>query len=311
MNARFKVALALGGGGARGYAHIGVLKVLKAHSIPIDLIVGTSMGAIVGAAYCLNPDLEALEEKLLALIERAPLKRIESLFAQTPEEKQQKLILQKLLSRIRNLYLWNLRAARRWLVRTEPIMKLFEELFNDQTFSEVQIPFACLAVDLNTALDVIMQEGRILEAILASSSVPGVFAPLRRGEQLLADGGILSVVPARQARILGADFVIGVDLSPTYVKRELATGLDVMFQSDWIKSRYLNKLDLKYCDLVIKPDIVHLNWSEFSQARLCVQKGELETLRHIDKLKDCLARQKRFYSFKKLFARPKGDLYVD
>jgi NTE family protein len=307
----FKVALALGGGGARGFAHIGVLKVLHAHAIPIDLVVGTSMGAIVGATFCLNPDVNALEEKLLGLIERPQIKRIESFFAQASEENQQKFVIQKLLSKIKNLYLWNLRAAKRWLIRTDPIMKLLEELFNDQEFADMQVPFSCVTVDLNTASNVIIQEGRILEPILASSSIPGVFAPLRRGNQLLADGGILSVVPARQARILGADFVIGVDLSPTYVNRELATGLDVMFQSDWIKSRYLNKLDLRYCDSVIKPEIVSLSWSAFSQAKFCIQKGEAEALRNIEGVKCALMKKKRFHFLKKLFSRPKGDIYVD
>jgi NTE family protein len=308
---RFKVGLALGGGGARGFAHIGVLKILAAHSIPIDLIVGTSMGAIVGATFCLNSDVNSLEEKLLGLTERPQLKRIENFFAQASEENNQKFIIQKLLSKIKNLYLWNLRAAKRWLIRTEPIMKLFEELFNNRDFSDMLIPFACVAVDLNTASDVIIQEGRILDAILASSSIPGVFAPFKRGNQLLSDGGILSTVPARQARILGADFVIGVDLNPTYVKRELLTGLDVMFQSDWIKARYLNKLSLEYCDLVIKPEIVNLSWSAFSQARFCIQKGELETLRNIDAIKRSIMRKKRFYFFKKLLSIHKEGIYVD
>jgi len=308
---RFKVGLALGGGGARGFAHIGVLKILTAHSIPIDLIVGTSMGAIVGATFCLNPDVNSLEEKLLGLAERPQLKRIENFFAQASEENSQKFIVQKLLSKIKDLYLWNLRAAKRWLIRTEPIMKLFEELFNNRDFSETLIPFACVAVDLNTASAVVIREGRILDAILASSSIPGVFAPFKRGDQLLSDGGILSTVPARQARILGADFVIGIDLNPTYVNRELLTGLDVMFQSDWIKARYLNKLSLKYCDLVIKPEIVNLSWSAFSQGRFCIQKGELETLRNIDTIKRSLAKKKRFYFLKKLLPISKGDIYVD
>jgi NTE family protein len=311
MKRRFKVGLAFGGGGARGFAHIGVLKVLNAHSIPIDLIVGTSMGAVVGATFCLDPNVDALEEKLLGLVERPQIKRIESFFAQASEENQEKFVIQKLLSKIRDLYLWNLRAAKRWLIRTDPIMKLFEELFNNKKFSDMQIPFACVAVDLNTACDVIIQEGRILEPILASSSIPGVFAPLKRGNQLLADGGILSVVPARQARILGADFVIGVDLTPTYVKRELLTGLDVMFQSEWIKSRYLNKLDLRYCDLVIKPEIVDLSWSAFSQGKFCIQRGELESLRNIQEIKQALMKKKRFHLLKRLFSLPKGDIYVD
>jgi NTE family protein len=295
MKRGFKVGLALGGGGARGFAHLGVIKALERHSIPIDLVVGTSMGAIIGAAYCLNPDASVIESRILEMIKQPEIKRLESFFAQASEENHQKFVIQKLLGKIKNIYLWNLRAAKRWIIRTEPIVRILQELFKEQRFSNAQIPFACTAVDLNTATCVTIQEGRILEAILASSSIPGIFAPVKRGEQLLADGGVLSSVPARQARILGADFLIGVDLNPKYSKRESLTGLDEMFQADWIKSCYINRLNLRYCDWVIKPEIVNLSWSAFSQGKFCIQQGESVALRDIDEIKRALIRKRRFY----------------
>ncbi len=293
--------MALGGGGVRGFAHIGVLKILNLHSIPIDLVVGTSMGAIIGACFCLNPDVNTLEEKLLEIISRPPIKRLESFFAQAAEENHQKFIIQKLLSKIKNLYLWNLQAAKKWVIRSEPIIKLLKELLNNKRFSDLKIPFACVAINLNTASDVIVQRGSILEAVLASSSIPGIFTPLECDSQLLADGGILSEVPARQARILGADFVIGVDLTRSYSKRELLTGLDVMFQADWVKSCYLNKLNLRYCDWVIRPEVVNFKWSEFSQGSFCTQEGESAALRDIDGIKRALIKKRRFYFLKRLF----------
>ena len=303
MRRGFKVALALGGGGVRGFAHVGVLKVLNSYSVPIDLIVGTSMGAIVGSIFCLNPDVDALEQRLLETVTHSQVRRLESFFAPATEKNQQKFLIQKLLSKIKNLYLWNLRAAKKWLIRSEPIIAVLKGLFENKRFSDTKIPFACVTVDLNTASNVIIQKGRILEAVLASSSVPGVFAPLKRGNQLLSDGGILSVVPARQARILGADFVIGVDLSPSYSKRDLISGLDVMFQADWIKSCYLNKLNLKFCDWVIKPDIVDLSWSAFSKGSFCIQKGESAALKDIEKIKRALIEKRRFYFLKALFSK--------
>ena len=309
MKRGFKIGLALGGGGVRGLAHIGVLKVLNSHSIPIDLVVGTSMGAVVGATFCLNPDVSILEQRILEIISRPQIKKLESYFVQTSEDNQRKFIIQKLLSRIKNLYLWNLQAAKKWLIRTEPIVKLLEELFYNKRFSDTQIPFACVAVDLNTASNVIIQTGKILEAILASSSIPGIFAPLKLGNKLLIDGGILSVVPSRQARILGADFVIGVDLSCNYSQREPLTGLDVMFQADWIKSCYLNKLNLKYCDWIIRPEVTNINWSTFSKGSFCIQQGKLATLRDIDEIKRALVKKGRLYFLKKLFLRRRR--YVD
>ncbi len=308
---RFRIALALGGGGVRGLAHIGVLKVLISHSVPVDLIVGTSMGAIIGGAYCLTPDIITLQQKILEMLARPEIKRMESFFVQASEEDQQKFIIQKLLSKIKNLYLWNLRAAKKWLIRTEPISKLLENLFDDRRFSDVRIPFACVAVDLNTGTDVIIQRGRILDAVLASSSIPGIFPPLKQGSKLLVDGGILSLVPGRQARALGADFIIGVDLTPKYLKRELFSGLDVMFQADWIKSCYLNRLNLRYCDWIIRPEgVVPLNWSAFSQGSFCIKQGESAALRDIAKIKSMLIKKRRLSFLKKIFLRIGGG-YVD
>jgi NTE family protein len=305
----FKVGLALGGGGARGLAHIGVLKVLSSQALPIDLVVGTSMGAIVGAVFCLNPDTDALERRILDAVNRPEIKNMESFFYPATEENQQKFLIQKLLSKIKNIYFWNLRVAKKWLIRSGPIIKVLERLFDNQDFLDMKIPFACVSLDLNSACNVIIKEGRVLEAILASCSIPGVFAPRKCGEQLLTDGGILAALPARQARILGADFVIGVDLSLSYCRRELNTGLDVMFQADWVKSHYLNQLNLKYCDWVITPQMPDVNWSAFSRGEFCIQQGESAALRDIEKIRRSLLKKKRFYFLTKLF--PARKKYLD
>lgn len=311
MRRGFKVALALGGGGARGLAHIGVIKVLKSHSVPIDLVVGTSIGAIIGATFCLNPDADALEQSFLELLDRTQLRNLESFFAQVSEENDKKFIVQRLLCRIRDICLWNLKKTRRWLIRTEPIIELLSALYNDKKFQDAKIPFACVAVDLIGGSEIIIEEGRILDGILASSSIPGIFAPLRCGNHLLVDGGVLASVPARQARILGADFIIGVDLEDIRLKSELSSGLDIMFQSDRIKTHFLNKLNLKYCDWIIKPEISNVSWSAFSQGSFCLQQGESATLRDLDKIKSALNKKKRLYSLKRLLSKLKGDSYVD
>ena len=297
--------MALGGGGVRGLAHVGILRVLNSHSLSVDLIVGTSIGAIIGGAYCLNPDVNLLEEKILKLISYPEIKRLESFFMRVSEENQKKFIIQKLLSRIKNLYLWNLHVSKKWLIRTEPISEVLKKLFENKKFSDAQIPFACVAVDLNTASDVIIKKGRMLEAILASSAIPGIFAPYRRNEQLLIDGGVLSQVPARQARILGADFVIGVDLSVENIGKDPINGMDILFQSDWIKSHYIHNLNLCYCDIVIKPNVLNLSWTSFSKGPFCIKQGELAALREIDKIKEILVKRRRFYFIKKLFKTEK------
>ncbi|MFH1339120.1 MAG: patatin-like phospholipase family protein [Candidatus Omnitrophota bacterium] len=311
MKKVFKVALALGGGGVRGFAHIGAMKVLKSHSVPLDLVVGTSIGAIIGGCFCLNPDTDILEQRFLEMINRPQVRNLELFFAQVSDGSDKKFIIERLISRIRDICAWNLKKAKKWLVRTEPIVALLSDLFGEKKFSETQIPFACVAVDLIKGTEIIIREGRILDGILASSSIPGIFAPLKCDEGLLVDGGILASIPAREARILGADFVIGVDLEDIRFKKELYTGLDVMFQSDLIKTHFLNEINLKYCDWVIKPDITDISWSEFSRGPFCLRQGESAALKEVDKIKNALNKKRRFYSLKKLFSRPKGGSYVD
>ena len=311
MEKKFKVALALGGGGARGFAHIGVIRILKEHSIPIDMIVGTSMGALIGGLYCLELDENIIEQRMSAIIERPPIRELESLFAYADEEDQRNLIIQKLLSKIKDICIWNLRAAKRWIVRNEPIEEIFRDLFGDKTFADMQIPFVCTAVDLNDASEVAIESGKIADAILASSSIPGIFSPVKLDNRLLADGGILSSVPAKQAHVLGADFVIGIDISPKVSNKRLLTGLDIMYQADQIKSFHLNQINLKYCDWVIRPKTFDIGWSEFSKLFLCIQEGERQTSENIADIKAALDKKRRFYPFKKLISQFKGERYVD
>lgn len=301
----------MGGGGARGFAHIGVMKVLKSHSVPLDLVVGTSIGAVIGGCFCLNPDTEILEQRFLEMINRSQIRKLELFFSQVSEDSDKRFIVERLICRIRDICVWNLKKAKRWLVRTEPIVAILSDIFGEKKFSETQIPFACVAVDLIRGTEIIIREGRILDGILASSSIPGVFAPLKCDDGLLVDGGVLASIPAREARILGADFVIGVDLEDIRLKKELYTGLDVMFQSDLIKSHFLNKINLEYCDWVIKPEIAGINWSEFSRGPFCLRQGESAALQEVDKIKSDLNKKRRFYSLKKLFSRPRGGSYVD
>lgn len=302
----------MGGGGVRGFAHIGVLKVLKSHSVPVDLVVGTSIGAIIGGCFCLNPDTEVLEQRFLEMIEHPQVKNLELFFAQVSDSSDKKFIVERLICRIRDICVWNLQKAKKWLVRTEPIVALLSDLFGEKKFSETQIPFACVAVDLIKGVEIIIREGRILDAILASSSIPGIFAPLKCAEGLLVDGGVLASIPAREARNLGADFVIGVDLEDVRLKKELHTGLDVMFQSDVVKTHFLTKVNLRYCDWIIKPDIANISWSEFSRGPFCLRQGEAAALQEVDRIKRALNKKRRFYSLKRLFSRREGgDNCVD
>ena len=196
--ARPKVGLALGGGGVRGVAHVGIIKVLQAHGVPIDMIAGTSVGGIVAAPFAAGRDADDIAVEILRL------------------GKMSKLV--KLID-------WA--PSRRGLIQGQNIYKyLAEQLGSDLTFAELQIPLALTAVDMNTGHEVVLDSGPVIDAIRATMAVPGVIAPVEMGAYRLVDGGILNNVPADLARKMGADVLIAVDVSAARLITDPTSGLN-------------------------------------------------------------------------------------
>jgi NTE family protein len=183
-----KIGLALGGGGARGLAHIGILKVLLREQIPIDVISGTSMGGIVGAMHAVGLSPEQMEA------EATKRGEIGQIF---------KLI--------------DLRLIGSGLLGGKRIKKMLVEMLGaDTTFADLSFPFAVIAVDYTSGREVVLKEGKLADAVRATMSVPGVFEPVERDGYQLLDGGVLDNVPVGVARSLGAEKVIAVDVLPNF-----------------------------------------------------------------------------------------------
>jgi len=180
-----KIGLALSGGGARGLAHIGVLKILEKEGIKADFVAGTSMGGLIAAGYACGI---------------------------TPAEMEREALKMGRLSRLVNLF--DISLLGKGLVEGKKIQQYLYRLFGDITFEDLRIPLALVAVDLETGEEVVLREGRVVEAVRATISLPGVFAPYRLDGRLLIDGGVLNNVPADVVRDMGADVVIAVDVSP-------------------------------------------------------------------------------------------------
>ncbi len=231
-----KIGLALGGGGARGFFHIGVLKVLETLPIKIDRIAGTSAGAMIGALYALHPDSHWIEKIVLDTLlkykkELAPLKALSS----DSQVEEKKLFMEKSFNFVKDFYLWNLRLVKPYLVSPRPFVRFFRDLYGLNTFSDCKIPFSCSAVDLARGSLVILKEGFLSKAIMASCSYPGVFPPVRIKNVVLVDGGVLAPVPTVLLDQT-VDFTIGVGVD---LKRdnnyEIKNALDVMFSADRIR----------------------------------------------------------------------------
>ncbi|MBI1729299.1 patatin-like phospholipase family protein [Candidatus Acetothermia bacterium] len=177
------VGLVLSSGGSRGSAHIGVVKVLEEHQIPIDIVVGASIGAVVGAAYAAGVSIEAIEAEWL------------------------KTNLWRVAKSLRPAF-----SLRNWSSGAEA-MKLFRSLVGEKTFEDLTKKYAAVATDIETGEPVVIQKGSLVQAMRASSSIPIVFAPVEREGKYLADGGMANPLPINVARELGAEIVIAVDVN--------------------------------------------------------------------------------------------------
>lgn len=221
---RKRVGLALGSGGMRGMAHIGVLQVLEEAGIPIDLISGASVGAFFGAAYAAEMDLYALGAFAAYLGRRDVID-------------------------LPHPFKGGLLSGRKFL-------KLCRIVTNDRSFSETCVPFWCSAVDLATGETRYLHEGALSSAVRASISIPGLLRPVRRDGRLYIDGGTVEEIPIDILRENGADVVIAVDLSIAAPYRERRANVRrILFRSVDIMRAAMNRLHPKHADVLIRPDV--------------------------------------------------------
>jgi NTE family protein len=238
-----KVGLALSGGGARGLAHIGVLKVLERQGIPIDLLAGTSMGGMVAAAYAAGLTPEYMEQEALRM---ASPRRLLSLADPT--------------------------LPRRGLFEGQKITEYLVDRLGECTFEDLRCPLRLMAVDLEASKAVILDKGRVTDAVRATIALPGLFKPVERGGQLLVDGGLLDNIPAGVVRDMGADIVLAVDVvagnstfsamihrlrDRRYIPDGLASTFEVMLRSLDVMMHEINRRRLADAapEAVIRPDI--------------------------------------------------------
>ncbi len=300
MKQKIKVGLALGGGGARGLAHIGVLKALEEEKIPIDAIAGTSMGAIVGGTYAQIGDSAKLIAMAHDLIDKFDLKSGWMKFLSDEwmrGEKRKENLLKELGYFVRRRLIYVVGASRISLEPKEKLLKPLKVVLEDQPIEKAKIPFAAVAIDLISGKEVLLKEGSMIEALYASSSIEGVFPPLKVDNQLLSDGGVTSLVPVGAVRKLGANFVIGVSI-PEMIKREtkLGSGIEVILRADALTREKLNRLMLNECDVVITPEVKTIHWANFGKVDECIQKGYEATKIKIKEIKEKIDKRKSLWS---------------
>lgn len=268
-----KVGLALGGGGAWGLAHIGVLEVLQNEGIPIDVIAGTSAGALIGAIYAQGKNPSLIKNLAIGM----DRKRLASLV--------------------------DLRMSKSGFIQGRKITDLLRTILGGDTqFGDLKIPFACVASDVNTCEEVVIKEGLVVEAIRASISVPVIFTPVRWMGRYLVDGGMVNPVPVNVLRDMGADFVIAVNVTPdisdmVHKVREEGTKelrepniFSVMMRIVQITSCTLSRVSLQGADIVIKPRLANIGFGDLHRGPVIIPQGEIAAREAISEIRRRLER---------------------
>ena len=299
-----KVGLALGGGGVRGFSHIGVLNVLEQEGIDIDVIVGTSAGALIGGAYASGQSPREIEAKIDAYLrspefEASTLKSIGLTFS--PENKS---FFKKARTFVMNRF-WFVQAFfKACILPSNDFESLINYFLPEMDIRETKIPFRAVSTDLITGKKIVFSEGPLRQAVLASCSVPGALAPVRHGDWLLADGGITSLVPVHATREAGADVVIAVMVDrDLQADISIETAKDVLYRAGEITTDALEASELKDADVIIRPQVGDLHWMDFSRASDLIKIGEQATRESLGKINASIPLYRRITRFAARFLK--------
>jgi len=282
-----KIGLALGGGGVRGLSHIGVLHILEQAGVKLDMLVGTSAGSLIGGAYASGQSPREIQTKIDTYLispefDDSSLKSIGISFSPAP-----KTSLQKAQFYLMNRYYLMRAFFRPSLLPAEDFKWLINYLLPDIDIKDTRIPFYAVATDLISGKEVIISKGSLREAVLASSSVPGAIEPVQQGDKLLADGAIISSVPVRAARELGADIVIAVMVGrdlPIAKSDDVDTATEIIYRAGEITSNRLEEVELAGADVIIRPQVGDLHWADFARSGDLVKKGENACRESLDRI---------------------------
>ncbi|MFZ5610500.1 MAG: patatin-like phospholipase family protein [Pseudomonadota bacterium] len=291
QEARPRIGLVLSGGGARGAAHIGVLKVLEEAQVPIDCIAGTSFGAIIGGLYASGAEPDALEAMLARIDWDAVLDNTAPRRARTFRRKEDdKDFLVPFKMGVHDGALTPPPGLILGGNFGQLIRDLAETVERHEDFDRLPIPFRAVAADLATGDEVVLRDGNLADALIASMSVPGLFPPVQRGETLLVDGGIANNVPVSVARALCADIVIVVDVSePPLTALETSSFADVLGQMISIMTTRNARAQLTSLDpardIVIRPSLDDLGFADFKRAGEAIPAGTAAANAQLERLR--------------------------
>jgi NTE family protein len=254
-----KIGLALGGGAAKGFAHVGVIAVLEEAGIKPDLVVGTSAGSLVAALYASGMNADQLRQTALRLEEVA-------------------------------IADWMVPLINRGLFRGEALARYVNDAVSGRLIEDMRIDLGVVAVDLSDGRPILFRRGDTGTAVRASSAVPAVFQPVRIGGRDYVDGGLVSPVPVQFARQMGADVVIAVDISQVPDGQPAADTLQILMQTFNIMGQVIKQQEVQHADVVVRPSLVGLRTADFSARLRAIEAGRAAMKAALPQLRERLAR---------------------
>jgi len=250
------IVLVLGGGSARGLAHIGVLKVFEREKIPIHAIVGTSMGALIGASYSVGMPIKKMEE--------------------IAHEFNWRTVFDPTLPKM-------------GLLAGKKLAKVVDDLTLNKSFDECRIPLAVVTTDIEKNERVVFQKGNLQKIVCASCSWPGIFNPVRIDGRLLVDGGIKNSVPTRVARFIDPGYMVAVDVGFCVKDNNISNIFQMLLQSFQIMGEELNRYQARISDTMIKVELGNIDQVAFDKAKEAIAKGEKAAEEKVDQIKRMLS----------------------
>jgi NTE family protein len=295
-----RVGIALGGGGARGLAHVGVLKVLEEEGIPLHYIAGTSIGAVVGAAYAQNPRADFLIERFRQSLNEEFYDQLGLNYLKTGCS-HERSFLHQTTQNIKRRIAINLAQSRKGLLKEIRLKRILVRLIDEGNIEDTNIPLSIVATSLHTGDDIVFRTGDIIDAVVASSSIPGFLCPVNLNDDLITDGGVSCPVPVKYLPEKEIDVTIGVELGVReYPPIETVNVIEIINRADMITSRNLARMMVHTADVAICPDTKDIHWSEFSRADELVKAGIESAREKLPEIRRAI--HKKIPWYKRIFA---------
>ena len=257
-----RIGLALGGGAARGFAHVGVIQVLEEAGIRPALVTGTSAGSLVAALYASGKNGAQLQH-----------------IAENMEEA--------------TIADWTLQVLSRGALRGEALAKYVNVQVGQKQIEALPMPLGIVATDLNSGNDIVFQRGDTGTAVRASSAVPAVFQPVKIGSREYVDGGLVSPVPVRAAKKMGAELIIAVDISSPPEAASASGTLEILLQTFTIMGKSINSLELQGADVVIRPQLLGVSSADFGSRKRSIEAGRKAMLAALPQLRSAIEAKSR------------------